>query len=51
MDKNKLTKTELWTKHIQDFHKSGLSKKTGTRNTRFRYQLSVIGSGSRRGGG
>lgn len=27
MDKNKLTKTELWTKRIQDFRKSGLSRK------------------------
>ena len=27
MDKNELTKTELWTKRIQDFHESGLSQK------------------------
>lgn len=27
MDKNELTKTELWTKRIQDFHESGLSRK------------------------
>ena len=27
MDKNELTKSELWTKHIQDFHRSGLSRK------------------------
>ena len=27
MDENELTKTELWTKRIQDFHKSGLSRK------------------------
>jgi len=27
MDENKLTKTELWTKRIQDFHESGLSRK------------------------
>ncbi len=27
MDENELTKTELWTKHIQDFHESGLSRK------------------------
>ncbi len=27
MDKNKLTKTELWAKCIQDFHSSGLSQK------------------------
>lgn len=27
MDENELTKTELWTKRIQDFHESGLSRK------------------------
>ena len=27
MDENELTKTELWEKRIQDFHKSGLSRK------------------------
>lgn len=27
MDKNKLSKTELWTKRIQDFDASGLSRK------------------------
>ena len=27
MDENELTKSELWTKHIQDFHRSGLSQK------------------------
>ena len=27
MDENELTKTELWTKRIQDFHNSGLSRK------------------------
>lgn len=27
MDKNELTKTELWTKRIQDFHENGLSQK------------------------
>lgn len=27
MDKNELTKSELWTKHIQDFYRSGLSRK------------------------
>ena len=27
MDENVLTKTELWTKRIQDFHNSGLSRK------------------------
>lgn len=27
MDENGLTKTGLWTKRIQDFHSSGLSKK------------------------
>ena len=27
MDENELTKTELWTKRIQDFYKSGLSRK------------------------
>ena len=27
MDENELTKTELWKKRIQDFHKSGLSRK------------------------
>ena len=27
MDENEFTKTELWTKRIQDFHESGLSRK------------------------
>lgn len=27
MDENELTKTELWTKRIQDFYESGLSRK------------------------
>lgn len=27
MNENELTKTVLWTKRIQDFHESGLSRK------------------------
>lgn len=27
MDEKELTKTELWTKRVQDFHNSGLSRK------------------------
>jgi len=39
MDENELTKTELWTKRIQDFQESGLSRKNGVRSIRFHKPL------------
>lgn len=51
MDETNLTKGELWRKRIQDFYKSGLSRKEwciGAWNIKFHCQLWAIGSESRR---
>ncbi len=46
MDENELTKTELWTKRIQDFHV--YPEKNGVRSIRSHNQPLVIGSENKR---